>query len=881
MKFWALFVLLNSAALLAAQTTDRTDTTWHALSGFVLDQPGQLAIRSDIMAQKPFSVTGPRGALLGQQDGSFEAWIFPWKILSNLRIQADMKDYPVPIDVNQQAATIDVRPGHTIITFSHANFTIREILFTPQQAPDGVGALAFYQIEAVRPMTLTFSFTPEMKRMWPALSDDRPSPEWVKRGESGFYVLHLNAPDHAAAIAMPDAQYGILAPYQERPKNYPVQFVLHFDPATDTDKLFPLLMATADTAADATTVALGLRLQELDGQLQTLYSGTQAYYSKFSSKHLSIDTPDEKLNQAFSWAEVAIDQLRVQTTPSHAETALVAGFYTSGDSARPGFGWYFGRDALWTLYAVNSYGDFQLTRDELNFLIKRQSPEGKIIHEWAQTADLVDWKSLPYAYASADANPLLLMASDDYFKVSGDTGFIETNWEALERTWKFECSHDSDGDGIYENTEGSGWVESWPPGMPHQEIYLAALDQQASTAMADLARATGHTEVAQQAAARAARIGAAIEKEYLLPGGGFYAFSRNVDGSLDPSPTIFPAVASWDGSYQLQHAQPMFDRWAAQEFSTDWGTRDLSPTVSFYDPISYHQGTVWPLYTGWVAVSEYRNGRSLSAYAHLMQNADLTWAQDPGAVTELLSGRFFAPLGRSTSHQLWSSAMVISPVLRGLFGLDWDAAANKLTVTPSLPAQWDKAALHHLPLAGTDVDLEMTRDGTVLVVRATDPSARQVVLASHTHGAQGAGNELRIPLPAVEVGLDHALPEPGSTTQQMKVIDQQSSMNSLTLTLSAPANSRQTIMLRVNDTHARVHIEGAQMPPEDSLVRPVQIDFSAGEGYVEKTVKFTWSLSGRSGGSPRIHAGEERFSAPGKVLNFDHALQRSGKGSQL
>ena len=49
---------------------------------------------------------------------------------------------------------------------------------------------------------------------------------------------------------------------------------------------------------------------------------------------------------------------------------------------------------------MNSYGDYQLTRDELNFLIKRQSPEGKIIHEWAQTADLVDWKSLPYAYAS-------------------------------------------------------------------------------------------------------------------------------------------------------------------------------------------------------------------------------------------------------------------------------------------------------------------------------------------------------------------------------------------------------------------------------------------------------------------------------------------------
>jgi hypothetical protein len=137
------------------------------LPRFAAEQPGQPLISSDIMALKPFSVTGPRGALLGQQDGSFEAWIFPWKILSHMRITADMKDYPVPIDVNEQAATITVQPGHTTITFSHANFTVRETFFAPQQAPDGAGALAFYQIQAVRPMTLTFSFTPEMVRMWP------------------------------------------------------------------------------------------------------------------------------------------------------------------------------------------------------------------------------------------------------------------------------------------------------------------------------------------------------------------------------------------------------------------------------------------------------------------------------------------------------------------------------------------------------------------------------------------------------------------------------------------------------------------------------------------------------------------------------------------
>ena len=736
--------LLIAAGLAAAQPSDPTGAKdLSTLPAFPIAQPGQLSIHNDIMAVKPFSVVGPRGALLGEQDGSFEAWIFPWKILSHLRITAEMKDYDVPIDVNEQAATIDVQPGHTTITFSHANFTLRETFFAPQNAPDGAGALVFYQVQAVRPMTLTFGFTPEMLRMWPAPSDDGSSPEWVKQGSSGFYVLHLNLPDHAAALAMPGAEPGILAPYQERPKNYPLQFVLHFDPATDGGKLFPLLMTIGETRAESTSEALGTRLQAIDAGFAQQYGDTQSHFADFSEQHLSIDTPDQKLNQAFAWAEVAIDQLRIQTTPAHDETALVAGFYSSGDSTRPGFGWYFGRDALWTLYAVNSYGDYRLTRDELNFLIKRQSHEGKIIHEWAQTAELVDWESLPYAFASADANALLLMASNDYLKVSGDTRFIQKNWDALERTWVFECSHDSDGDGIFENTEGSGWVESWIPAMPHQEIYLAALDQQASTAMAELARATGHADVAHQAADRAAKIGATIEKEYLLPGGGFYAFSRNADGSVDASPTIFPAVASWDGSYKLQHAQPMLSRWAAQEFSTDWGTRDLSPTVSFFDPISYHQGTVWPLYTGWVAVSEYRNGRSLSGYAHLMQNADLTWAQDPGAVTELLSGQYFAPLGRSTSHQLWSSAMVVSPVLRGLFGLEWDAAGNKLMLTPSLPAEWDHATLRHVPLGGGTVDVDIRRSGTMLLVKTT---GSPVVLGSRASGAKFEGGVLRIPV---------------------------------------------------------------------------------------------------------------------------------------
>jgi glycogen debranching enzyme len=810
--------------------------------------PEQPLIQREAVPSRPFSVVGPRGAVLGQQDGSCEIWLFPWKILSNLRISAQMDNYSVPIEVNQHAAWVEVRPDSTVITFAHANFTIREIILAPAHVPDGAGAQILYQIEAVRPMTLTFSFIPNMQRMWPAESDDRPVPDWVATGtSSGFYILHLNFPDHAAAIAMPTAEPGILVPYQERATSYPLQFVLRFDPARDAHTLFPLLIAKAGTRATATPDAFASQLTELDRSTPSTYAKNQSYYRSLLSNNMSIETPDVTLNAAFSWAEVSIDQLRVETTPDSGEEALTAGFLASGDSVRPGFGWFFGRDALWTLYASNSVGRFETTRQEIEFLLQRQSPQGKIPHEWSQTANLVDWKSLPYAYASADATVLLPMAMNDYFRISGDREFVVAHWDNLLRAWQFESTHDADGDGIYDNAEGTAWVESWVPAMPRQEIYLAVLDEQASLAFANLAHAAGHNDLAAAAEARAARLSALIEKEYILPDANFYAFSWNGPGATDPTPTIFPAVAWWDGDYSLDHSEAMFSRWASDEFSTDWGTRLMSDKASSYDPISYHQGSVWPLFTGWVSVAEYRTGHTLSGYAHLMQNADLTWSQDLGNVTELLSGRFYEPLGRSSAHQLWSSAMVISPVVRGLFGLAWDSPGNALSVTPHLPADWQNAKVRNVPYGNARLDLRFTRSGSELLVEAMR-APTGLHLASQTPGARAEGTRLHIPLPEVEVSIAHQLPEFGDETHQLKILNQQTSARRCMLTLAGMSGTTYNLQLRENAAHLNVRAEGATL---DALGKPGQgaqnqglrnfaVTFPKGSGYSTKAVIFSW-----------------------------------------
>jgi glycogen debranching enzyme len=172
------------------------------------------------------------------------------------------------------------------------------------------------------------------------------------------------------------------------------------------------------------------------------------------------------------------------------------------------------------------------------------------------------------------------MAMEDYVSASADVSFLGRNWEAIKRAYAFTRAHDSDGDGIYENTEGTGWVESWPPGMPHQEIYLAALDQQSAEAISRLAAIMKDDALSGNARPKADEIRAKLESEYYGTGERFYAFSRNSDGSLDHTATIYPAVAWWTGKLSLTSADRMLSRWASPEFSTDWGTRDIGTGTS-------------------------------------------------------------------------------------------------------------------------------------------------------------------------------------------------------------------------------------------------------------------------------------------------------------
>lgn len=783
-----------------------------------------LTITRAVQPSKPFTVAGERGAIFGEQSGTFEAWLYPVKILSGFSISAELADYPVPIDVSAHAAVIEVAPAMTTITYSHAAFTVKQHMFA-SHGDAAAGVVLLFEIDSVRPLRLTFRFKPEMLRAWPAPNFGAPNAEWVADG--GYYLFHTDDPNFSAAVAMPRAVPGILPPYQERPRTYPTELKLDFNPKTDSGLFFPLIFTLKDDAH---------RLAAINSGIPELYRAARDYYAHFFDTRLSSETPDPQFDRALGWAAIAIDQGKVRF---HDEVGLVAGYYESGDSARPGYAWFFGRDSLWTSYAINGYGDFDLTRKALEFLIRRQRADGKIMHEFAQSADLVDWKSTPYFYAAADSTPLFVMAMEDYVNASGDVAFLRTHWEAVKHTYAFTRAHDSDGDGIYENTEGTGWVESWPGGMPHQELYLAALDQQSAGAMSRLAALMGDSALAADAHKKAEEIRAKLDPEYYDAAGQFYAFSRNADGSLDRTATIYPAVAWWTGRLALPRADAMLARWASPEFSADWGTRDISERTPFYDPISYHQGSIWPLFTGWVSLAEYRAGRALSGYAHLMQNAGLTWAQDLGSVTELLSGALYQPLGRSSSHQVWSSAMVLTPALRGLFGLDFDALHHTLRLAPNLPAQWDGAQLHNVPLGNARLEIEFTRRKDGLAVRARSSTPEPFCLLAETAprdqpcNAAGGAQELVLPLPPVEISIPDQLPLAGARTAQLKVVGELREAHRYAVDFEAPGGAEYDLPVRMNQPN--MQSKGAELAGSK-----VRLRFPSGAGYQRVSVIFSW-----------------------------------------
>jgi len=121
----------------------------------------------------------------------------------------------------------------------------------------------------------------------------------------------------------------------------------------------------------------------------------------------------------------------------------------------------------------------------------------------------------------------------------------------------------------------------------------------------------------------------------------------------------------------------------------------------------------------------YAYGRPHVGYQALMSNVLLTYTSSLGYVTELLSGDFNQPFGRSSHHQVWSEAMVVTPVLRGLLGIEVGDGGKKLRFAPQLPADWDHVDARNVAVGKSKYDLTLQRVAgrTTIKINRLGPSA--------------------------------------------------------------------------------------------------------------------------------------------------------------
>ncbi len=821
--------------------------------------------------QQLIAVPGQQSALLGHESGRFEAWAWPLKILHDFHLSVRVGGEILSGDSLVRSVT--VRPESTTLVYAGDTFSITETLLVPIDQP---AALVRLQIETAEPIETIVSFVPDLQLEWPGAIGGVDT-DWNPKLHA--YVLSEPLQRFEAVVGSPTAS--------QFAETYPVAW-----PGPE-ESAFSLGTTPRGSATEYVVMAAALghpkdaeqRFLRLSTAFDATLQQARQYYQDYLRDRVQITLPDPMLQSAFDWSEIGLIQSLVHNP--YLGPGLIAGYNTSGDDQRPGFAWFFGRDSLWTSFALNSVGDFATSRAAIDFLSRYQRDDGKIPHEISQTATFLPWfKSVPFAWASADATPLFIIATRDYVQQSGDVQFARDHWDQLWKAWQFLLST-CNADGLAQNAgAGHGWVEAGPLIPIRAELYQSGLGLEAARSLAQIAALLHKDDVQRQLMAAFDRGLPTLNRVYWIPDMDAWSLGLDMQGQIMRVPSVLASVPMWFGLLDADKTESMIDRIAGPGFATDWGERIISSRDPKYDPGQYHGGSVWPLFTGWASVGEYRYHRALAGYTSLLANAQLTSAGSLGHVTEVLSGNYFQSLSPATPDQTWSAAMVAAPLLRGLFGLEADAATHTLTFAPHVPAGWTSFAVRNVHIGSSQLDLSWSRTTTVIrldvVRRGSDPCdldfapalslrarVRRVLLDGHPLPfhveINGIDQHVRVRVPTSNatqtvtmdvqddfaIGEENHLPPPGSPSLGSRVIAQRWSPDRSVLTLYLAGPAAGSGELLAWNAAQIVRVEGAALLPAQADSARIQYRMPAadpsGDAHLEIAIHFTAHRRNRPG----------------------------------
>jgi glycogen debranching enzyme len=836
-----------------------------ACAGFVRSASAQLAdgassstsleLSRTVRPWEFLSATGTEAGLFGNEGGTVEAWVYPLKILRefHLRFHTDRR----VIEASTLARTTTARPESVTILYTGDTYNVRETFFVPV---DEQGAIIRLDIETEHPLEIEALFQRDFQLEWPAGLGgtygywDEPRNAFYIGEETKKFVALVGSP------TAHEEQVEYLTDYSNSDQN---GFRLGVTEKGKETKLI-VLAASVHGPAEADKT-----YQHLLADADALLQSSAQYYRDYLARTVSLHLPDKQLQQAYDWSRIS--ELQGVVKNPYLGTGIVAGYRTSGSGQRPGFAWFFGRDSMWTSLAYNASGDFASTRTALDFLSKVQRADGKIPHEIAQGAGLVPWfENYAYAWASADATPLYIITMNDYVVESGDLAFAKEKWASLQKAHDFLRST-YDEQGLPKNFGiGHGWVEGGPLLPVKTELYQSALGIEALRALGNLATLTGDDAQGKELQGIFAKQQTFLNDIFWVPETKRFAFALDQENKRVDQPTVLSTVPMWFGLLDEQKANLTIDELAKPSHQSDWGMRIIGNDAAKYSAGGYHFGAVWPLFTGWASVGEYRYHRAAPAYANLRANALLALDGAMGHTTEVLSGDYYSSLSTSSPHQIWSAAMVVTSMLRGMMGLSVNAQERKLTIAPHVPANWDHFSAENVHVGAETLLFKYSRfesEGVIVLeagltsgsapctiefrpaislrakVRKVELNGKPVPFHIATNGedqhvivafaADKGKHFLRIfTAQDFDVSVDSRLPELGKASQGLRIISGKWSLSRDTLTLEVAGKPGERYGMRVWKTEDIASVEGGDLCSRTCPDGEIGVEFPGDEGMV-------------------------------------------------
>jgi glycogen debranching enzyme len=465
----------------------------------------------------------------------------------------------------------------------------------------------------------------------------------------------------------------------------------------------------------------------------------------------NFDAAFEKVHAAFENYRKNITQVETSNAQfnnwinqSRADLHLLLTQTSEGLYPYAGIPWFsciFGRDGIIT--ALETLWMFpEMARGVLSYLATRQASEtnpikdaepGKILHE-ERKGEMVALGEVPFGsyYGSIDSTPLWLILAGKYFERTGDKEFIAQLWHNIERALSWIDTHgDCDGDGFVEycrhasgGLSNQGWKDAEDsvfhadgklPAAPIALCEVQGYVYEAKQCAAQIAEALGRHEQAESMRQSAQCLKAQFHQSFWCEEIQSYAIALDGDKkpccvrSSNAGQCLFSGIAREDSAAKIKNG--LLD----SIFSSGWGIRTIPTSEIRYNPMSYHNGSIWPHDNALITFGLARYGFKDAALKVLSALFDASKFMELHRLPELFCG-FRRRNGEgptlypvACNPQAWSSAAVFF-LLQACLGLRVEAMRERLYFdNPHLPESIQQLEIRNLKVGSGSVDVLLVR----------------------------------------------------------------------------------------------------------------------------------------------------------------------------